>query len=131
MDQKNQNEQKDQKEQREWLAKVSNQEVENLSINAIATKSGIVQSTLSRRIDAGGITADQAIKICRAYSADVIQGLLDLGFITEADLKQPAARAMLKDAKDEDLIAEIGRRIARTPRGRGPWDEPVLVPTGE
>ncbi|OCA93149.1 hypothetical protein ACU21_01500 [Actinobaculum suis] len=110
MDQKKQNGQKD---QREWLAKVSNQEAETLSINAVATRAGIVQSTLSRRIDAGGITADQAIKICRAYSADVIQGLLDLGFITEADLKQPAARAMLKDAKDEDLIAEIGRRIAR------------------
>lgn len=90
-----------------WLTKATKEQ----SVNAIALKSGLVQSTLNTRAKADSLTADQVIAICRAYRYPVTQGLLDLGFITEKELQLPAIHAALHDATDRELVDEIARRL--------------------
>lgn len=108
----------------EWLAKVSGQDAEFLSINAIATRTGLPQVTLNRRAKADDLTSDQVIAIARAYRYDVIKGLLELGFVTESDLRQPHVIATLRDATDDQIVAEVARRI-REGRDTTAFDEPV------
>ena len=95
-----------------WLLKATKEH----SVNAIALKSGLVQSTLNTRAKADSLTADQVIAICRAYRYPVSQGLLDLEFITEEDLKLPSIQATLRDATDEQLVDEIARRLEQGKR---------------
>ncbi|WP_341741340.1 hypothetical protein [Trueperella pyogenes] len=103
-----------------WLTKATKEQ----SVNAIALKSGLVQSTLNTRAKADSLTADQVIAICRAYRYPVSQGLIDLEFITEEDLKLPSIQATLRDATDEQLVDEIARRLEQG--RREVFDRPVL-----
>lgn len=98
-------------EHKAWVARIAGVAVEHLSINAVAERSGLVQTTLARRLNGDGLTADQAIAIAHAYGADVIDALLELGFITEQDLVLPQVSVTLADASDAQIVAEVARRI--------------------
>lgn len=111
---------------REWIARVAGTTTWGLSVNAVAETAGLVQSTLSRRLAGEGLSAEQVIAIARAYRADVIDALVELGFMTEEDLVRPAAAATLADASDEEIVAEVGRRILAG-RASDAYDRPVIM----
>lgn len=111
---------------KEWIARVAGTTTWELSVNAVAETSGLVQSTLSRRLAGEGLSAEQVIAIARAYRADVIDALIELGFVTEEDLVRPAAAATLADASDEEIVAEVGRRILAGSASDA-YDRPVTM----
>ena len=97
--------------------------VKDASVNAVATRSGVVQSTLARQIKAGSLTAETVVAVARAYGADVLDALVACGLITKDEVRKHGIRATLRDAVDVELAAEIMRRA----RGRegGVLHEPL------
>lgn len=106
-----------------WLKEIAGTTGGALSINAIAIKAELPQATLNRHVNAGALTAEEVISICRAYRYPVTQGLVDLAFITEEDLKLPSIQATLRDATDEQLVDEIARRLEQG--RREVFDRPI------
>lgn len=102
-----------------WLDKVT----ERASINSIAMKAKVSQSTLSRHARDGSLTADEVIRISRAYHYPVTHALIEHGLITEDDLRLPAIQATLRDATDQQLVDEIARRLEHG--NRAAFDKPL------
>lgn len=97
-----------------------------LSISGIAAKAHLNQSTLNLRSGRDKMSADQVIAICKAYSYDVMQALIELNFISKADANRPAVTRALKLATDTELVNEIARRLADANRDNRAFDKPVL-----
>lgn len=91
-----------------WFATTTNGD----SVNAVATKAGLTQSTLSRHHRAGVFPAETVIAIARAYGADVILALIDTGHLAQEDVKRYQSKVNLRQVPDIDLTAEIYRRAA-------------------
>ena len=70
------------------------------------------------------------IRVARAFAASPIEGLLAAGVLIEDDLDLADARAALVVATDEDLLAELGQRLAQPhrehPALHGPMPEVPL-----
>lgn len=90
------------------------------TVNAVAVRSGVVQSTLARQVKAGALSAETVLSIARAYSADVIEALVACGFVTRDEVRRHGIQAALRDALDIELAAEVTRRL-----GGGPLDQPL------
>lgn len=103
----------------QWIRRT----VGNASDREIARLAEIGQSTLSRQRRDGTVTVETAVKIARAYQVSVIPALLALEVLTEFDLKAFATSNGIMDASDEDLIAEVLRRMKA---GQADWaHEPI------
>lgn len=90
----------------DWYRRV----VRDSSVNAVATKAGLVQSTLNRQVAAGELTPESVVAIARAFGADVIGGLIELGLLREDDIRAHGVHVALTQALDIELAAEILRR---------------------
>lgn len=100
-----------------WIKRVANEPPAT-----VAKKLGITPSTLDSQMkSANGLKPEVVVQIARAYKADVVASLVELGLITaedvgaEVDLSEADHLAWLQDeerAPDDLLLAEIGRRIA-------------------
>lgn len=86
----------------------------------IAINSGIPVATLARQLRDGTVTVETAVKIARAYQVSVVPALLALDVLTEFDLKAFSTSSGIMDASDEDLVAEILRRMKA---GQADWAE--------
>lgn len=94
-----------------WFAATTNGD----TVNAVAAKSGLTQSTLARHEKAGAFPAETIIAIARAYGADVIHSLVTTGHLVQGDVRRYQSRVNLEQVSDIDLSAEIYRRA--TERG--------------
>ena len=90
----------------EWYEKT----VRDSSVNAVAAKAGLVQSTLSRQVRAEALTAETVVAIARAYGADVLDALVACGLITRDEIRAHGVKAALEDALEIELAAEVMRR---------------------
>ena len=81
------------------------------TVNRVAMKSGIAQSSLDRRLKLGSLTPELAAPIARAYGSDVLQALVATGLITDDEIRNSARLKALRDATDHELIAELWRRL--------------------
>lgn len=88
--------------------------VKDASINAVAARSGLVQSTLNRQIKAEALTPDVVVAVARAYGVDVLDALVANGVLTEDDIRSHWARVALADLTDIELAAEVIRRTPST-----------------
>lgn len=89
----------------------------------IALNAGIPVATLARQLREKTVTVETAVKIARAYQVSVVPALLALGILTEFDLKSFSTSNGIMDASDEDLIAEVLRRMKA---GQAAWaNEPI------
>lgn len=99
-----------------WLLRVAP------SVNAAAGKIGVTTSTLNTQLSSkGGLRPELVVKIARAYGASPIAALVELGLLKAEEaqdatglrrgLIQLRAAQVLADASDEELLAEIGRRL--------------------
>lgn len=91
---------------KKWYEKT----VRGASVNAVAAKSGLVQSTLARQVKAESLSAEVAVAVARAYGADVLGALVECGFITADEVRAHGVRVALRDALDIELAGEIMRR---------------------
>ena len=80
--------------------------------NAVALKSGLVGSTLSRQLKADTLAPESVVAIARAYRADPIEGLVIAGLITEDDVRRHGADVLLESLDDRVLANEVWRRMA-------------------
>lgn len=105
-----------------WYEIVTNSD----SVNAVATKAKIVQTTLNRQVQRGRLSPEVVIAIARGYKAPVLDALVSCGYLTEeeAALKDRfGLEEALQDATDEQLLRELLRRI----NTEGSLEHPDLV----
>lgn len=86
------------------------------SVNAVAAKSGLVGSTLTRQVHSGALTPESVVAIANAYDADAIKGLLVQGLISQADIDRHGAAVLLDEITDRMLADEVWERMQE---GRG------------
>lgn len=92
----------------EWYAAT----VGDASVNAVATKAGLVQTTLSRQLKTGSLSAEVIASVAHAYGADVLDALVLGGIITAEDIRAHGVRRALEDALDIEIVREVSRRLA-------------------
>jgi transcriptional regulator with XRE-family HTH domain len=103
-----------------WVERVSGGD----SGRQVAARAGIVQATLSRQLLNDNLTPENVVAIARAYKVPVLEGLVAIGLIRESDIASMSAREALRGATDEDLTAEVLRRI-REGSAAAPLTEPI------
>ena len=86
------------------------------STNAVATKAGLVTTTLARQIERKNLTAETVAAVAAAYDRDVLDALVIAGLITREQIKRHGVRAALEAATDQELSDEVWRRMSA---GRG------------
>lgn len=104
---------------KDWLDRLT----DDASVNAAAQKAGVPQKTLDTQLRSHtGLKPDMVVKIARAYGASPVAALVDLELITEAEARDAAGlesmrRAVaLREARDAELLTEIGRRLGERKR---------------
>lgn len=79
--------------------------------NAVATKAGLVTTTLARQLERQKLTAETVAAIAGAYGRDVLDALVIAGLITNEQIDRHAARATLGAATDKEIADEVWRRM--------------------
>ena len=104
----------------DWFEKITGGE----SYNAVAKKLGCrhhpygatPRSTLRKN----------AVAIARAYGRPAIEPLIIMGLLTDDDIKAIKSQDALRDASDDELMAELGRRIKASSEDPK-WQQPPKV----
>lgn len=99
-----------------WYQDVTNGD----SVNAVALKAGLIQSTLNRQVRAEALAPESMVAIARAYGSDVLDALMVAGLITREDIRAHGARVTLRDVLDAEIAGEVSRRL-----GGGFLDAPL------
>lgn len=98
-----------------WYRSVVGDDAEN----AVAQRSGVRQTTLNRQLRQDTLSAESAVKIARAYGADLLEALVAVGLIkapeaveirANVDIDRILAAEGLARATDVELAQEILRR---------------------
>ena len=92
------------------------------SVNAVAKRAGLVQTTLAAQVRRGELTPQSAVAIARAYEDDPLAALVAIGFLSDEEAAAHARGAALGDATDEELAREVWRRMAS-----GAASEPITA----
>lgn len=85
--------------------------VKDDSVNAVATKSGIVQTTLSRQVKAGRFPAESVIAVARAYNTSAVRALVQTGHLTDLDVAEYRRAASIDALTDRELADEVWKRM--------------------
>lgn len=91
----------------EWYSKA----VDGASVNAVAARSNLVQTTLARQVKKGELAAEAVIAVARAYGNDAIGALIATGYLASEDVRNHGVQSALTDALDVELAAEVVRRL--------------------
>ena len=81
--------------------------------NGVATKAGLVTTTLARQLDKGRLTPETVVAIADAYGRDVLDALVSASLITREQIRRHGARAALADATDQEIAEEVWARMQR------------------
>lgn len=78
-----------------------------------ASRSGLASPTLIRHADKGATTADNVIKIARAFGVSPVDALVDAGFLRadEIDTAKVSARQALSDIGIEEALRIVVDRV--------------------
>ena len=93
-----------------WFATITN----GATRADVAAETGIANSTIAHQFRTGQLSATTVIAIAKAYGANVVQSLVDTGFIDHEDTSLPASTD-LRAVDDRALVAELARRINSQP----------------
>lgn len=109
-----------------WLDTLTNGE----SIRAVAARSDLEHTSLSRWCRLDRIPADAVVLIARAYNASPVLALVSYGVLTPTELMAVRAGATLADASNEALVDELTNRINVEPgRQAAAPSQPSLGPS--
>lgn len=76
-----------------------------------ATAAGIDISTISRQLKRNHISAENVIKLCKAFDKSPIDGLIETGYLSPTDAQEISISSALRDATNRQLAAEVTRRM--------------------
>ena len=94
----------------DWYNRVARE----ATVNSVATRAGVIQTTLRRQLMAGKLSADTVLAIARGYGVNVLDALVESGFITADEVRKYGQRPVLANATDAELAAEImSRAVSR------------------
>jgi hypothetical protein len=83
------------------------------SIRAIAEKSGLDSSVTTRQLNgASGLKVETVVAICRAYSLDMAEVFVAVGFLTTDEARRFNRSFDLAGVSDLELSKEMLRRVA-------------------
>lgn len=102
----------------QWMRKITNGD----DVSTIARKTGTPRRTLYRQVERGELSVDNVLLIAKSYKANPIHALIELGFIEAHWTSTPSTKAVLKTASEDELCAEILRRLKL---GSKAFDEPI------
>ncbi len=105
----------------EWLRNVTNGD----SVNATATRAGVVQRTLARQLEKERIDAENVIAIAVAYDQHPVGALVDTGYLDEQWAQQVDPSRALREVTEEQLADEVLRRMRLGVEAGGALDTPV------
>lgn len=94
--------------------------VDGASVNAVAQKAGLVQTTLSRQVKSGQFSPETVVAVAVAYGRDVLDALVVAGLITRDQIRDHGVRVTLAEVADAEIAAEVMRRM-----GGGILDAPL------
>ena len=75
-----------------------------------ATAAGIDISTISRQLKRNHISAENVIKLCKAFGKSPIDGLIETGYLSPT-AQEISISSALRDATNRQLAAEVTRRM--------------------
>ncbi|MEV8023347.1 hypothetical protein [Microbacterium sp. NPDC080220] len=90
-----------------WLDDVRGKD----SIREVARKVGTTHATLNRQANEDAMSFEIVRTISRVYGRPVLADLVRLGHLDQSDLGESDAATALRAAREEDLVAEVGRRL--------------------
>ena len=96
----------------DWFEKITGGE----SYNAVAKKAGVQASSIWRQLP------DRLSE----KNAPAIEPLIIMGLLTDDDIKAIKSQDALRDASDDELMAELGRRIKASSEDPK-WQQPPKV----
>lgn len=105
----------------DWFEKITGGE----SYNAVAKKAGVQASSIWRQLP-DRLSEKNAVAIARAYGRPAIEPLIIMGLLTDDDIKAIKSQDALRDASDDELMAELGRRIKASSEDPK-WQHPPKV----
>ena len=82
------------------------------SVNAVAKRAGLVQTTLAAQVRKGELTPQSAVAIARAYQSDPLCALVAIGLVAADEVDAYARRVALGDVSDEELAREVWVRMS-------------------
>lgn len=82
------------------------------SVNAVAKRAGLVQTTLAAQVRKGELTPQSAVAIARAYQSDPLHALVAIGLVAADEVDAYARRVALGDVSDEELAREVWVRMS-------------------
>lgn len=94
-----------------WFKRLTNDATER----AAALAAGITTSTINRQLAKGELSADNVIKLCRAYSHSPVQGLAATGHLTQEEATGISTTAAAELLSDPELIRTLAYRINADP----------------
>lgn len=86
------------------------------SQSAIADKAGLSQSAVNRW-HTSTPKPETVVALARAYDRPVLEAFVAAGFLSEDDAALNEIKASARDLSDEDLVAELQRRMAESRKG--------------
>lgn len=104
----------------QWFETITSGE----TINAVSTRSGLVDTTLRRQVRGGVLAAETVLAIARAYNENGVEALIQCGFVTSEEADEYASEVVFEGVSDQMLADEVLRRLHA---GRGPIDRPEEV----
>lgn len=82
-----------------------------------AIKAGVPKATVLRHAEKDYTTAEILIPIARAYDTNPIDALIAYDMLTVEDVRESAARLVLSEATNSEILEELNRRVDPTARG--------------
>lgn len=92
----------------DWISEIAG---ENMSNREIAKKVGMTAATFHRKWTENAFISDDAIIIARAFGRSPIEGLVQLGSLTEEEAKKAERGYSLSEYTTLELSQELLRRI--------------------
>ncbi|WP_312715530.1 hypothetical protein [Corynebacterium flavescens] len=81
------------------------------TVNAAATRAGIVQRTLDRQLGRNEITAENVIKLAVAYGIHPVRALVDTGYLDEKYARAVDPASAIRMVTEDELADEVLRRM--------------------
>ncbi|MGX1738578.1 hypothetical protein ACWIB8_05315 [Corynebacterium flavescens] len=81
------------------------------TVNAAATRAGLVQRTLDRQLGRDEISAENVIKIAIAYNAHPVRALVDTGYLDEKYARAVDPASAIRTVTEDELADEVLRRM--------------------
>lgn len=107
---------------KEWFENLT----KNASGRAAADLAGISPATMNRQLARNTLSAETVISLARAYGRSPVRALLETGYLLPEETGMPSAEELLQSLSDQQVIADVARRIDSEPsHWLGTFDEVI------